>query len=154
MENSKLLATLRAFKALFENLPSELPDEKYTHAYEQLDESFMTMLYSLLATQHFAMCIDSDGEHVSIFDTKTDRDSYVETMRQFERERRERDNITTMPEDYYERLKSGEIVCYPITPEDFLYFAETEEFNLDNYSLDEDGAIEFERGSDSVKTAV
>lgn len=132
MENSKLLATLRAFKALFDNLPRELPDDEYITAVKQLYESYLTVLLSLLATQHFAICNDSECECVSIFSTEAERDAFVKSMTQIEDERRERGDM-------------GEIICKPIAFEEFLEFAETTEFELSNYSLDENGAIEFER---------
>lgn len=130
MKNSNLLAILRAFNALFENLPSELPNEKYAPAVSRLKQGYSEVLYPLLGTQHFALCVDSDGECVSIFASDTERDSFIETLSQIKKEDKERGNV-------------GEIICKPITFGEFLDFADGKELKLDNYSLDEDGAIEF-----------
>lgn len=132
MENSKLLATLRAFKALFDNLPRELSDEEYSTAAGNLYDSYLAILHSLLSTQHFAFYTDSEGEYVSIFSTKTERESYINAILRIKNERKERGD-------------ADEITCKPITFDEFLSFSETTEFDLRNYSLDEDGAIEFER---------
>lgn len=132
MENSKLLATLRAFKALFDNLPRELSDEEYSTAAGNLYDSYLAILHSLLSTQHFALYTDSEGEYVSIFSTKTERESYINAILRIKDERKERGD-------------ADEITCKPITFDEFLSFSETTEFDLRNYSLDEDGAIEFER---------
>ena len=132
MENSKLLATFRAFKALFDNLPRELSDEEYRTAADNLYDSYLTILHSLLSTQHFAFYTVSEGEYVSIFSTEAERDAFVKSITQIEDERKERGD-------------ADEITCKPITFDEFLGFSETTEFDLRNYSLDEDGAIEFER---------
>lgn len=139
MNNQNLLAIFRAFKVVFENLPSELPSEKYTPAVNQLKQGYSEILYPLLKTQYFAFCVDSDGECVSIFATEAERDSYIKTMRQIGKECRERGDV-------------GEITCRPITFGEFLDFADAEELDLNNYSLDEDGAIEFVHSSNSVET--
>ncbi len=139
MDNQTLLEILRAFKALFDNLPRELPDEEYTPATEQLHESYSAILHSVLSTQHFALCDDPDGECVSIFATEAERDSFIEAMCQIKEECKERGD-------------ADEIICKPITFDEFLEFADAEAFKLDNYSLDEDGAIEFVRISNSVET--
>lgn len=139
MNNQNLLAVLRAFKALFDNLPSELPSEKYAPAVNQFKQGYSEMIYPLLKTQCFALCVDSDGECVSIFATEAERDAYIRTMRQIEEDRRERGDV-------------GEITCRPITFGGFLDFADAEELDLNNYSLDEDGAIEFVHSSNSVET--
>lgn len=130
MENTKLLAILRAFKALFDNLPSELPDDEYAAAVDQIKQGYSEVLYPFLKTQHFAICVDSDGEYVSIFATEAERDAYIREMRKIEEERKERGDKT-------------EITCETITFDDFLCFAEGMETDLNNYSLDVDGSIEF-----------
>lgn len=130
MDNQTLLAILKAFKALFDNLPEELPNEKYAPAVNQIRQGYSEVLYPLLKTQHFALCVDSDGECVSIFASATERDSFIETMSQIKEEDKERGN-------------ADEIICKPLTFGEFLDFADAEELDLNNYSLDEDGAIEF-----------
>ena len=130
MENTKLLAILRAFKALFDNLPKELPNKKYAPAVNQIRQGYSEVLYPILKTQHFALCVDSDGECVSIFATEAERDAYIRTMQKIEEERKERGDVS-------------EIICKQITFGEFLDFADAKELDLNNYSLDEDGAIEF-----------
>lgn len=130
MENSKLLATLRAFKALFDNLPRELPGDEYAAAVEQLDDSFVKIIPSILGTQYFLYGTDPDGDYAGVFETEADRDSFIVEMNKVNEERKKRGD-------------TGEMICKPITFKEFQDFADGEEFELDNYSLAEDGAIEF-----------
>lgn len=141
MENTKLLAALRAFKTLFDNLPKEPLNEEYASAAEQLYLSYMKILYPMLETQYFAFGTDPKGDYTGIFDNEVDRDSFINEMHKINEERKERGN-------------TSEMICKPITFEEFLDFAKYEVFELDNYSLAEDGAIEFIRSSDSVETTV
>ena len=129
MENVNLLETLRAFKAIFDNLPTQpLGDgDDYDKAIDQLYESYSAILHQLLATQHFAISTDIDGECVSIFSTEEERDSFVKIMRGIEDE----------------RGKTKRKLCKPRTFDEFLHYANDAENDLNNYSLDEDGAIEF-----------
>lgn len=136
MENQKLLVILRAFKALFNALPSEAPDAKYIAAYQQVHESYAEILHTLLATQHFAFCHDPDGECVSIFSTETQRDTFIKVMgKMYEELNAELD------------VDPNETVCKPMTFAEFIVYANGTEGDLENYSLEEDGAIEFERNS-------
>lgn len=143
MKNQKLLAILRAFKALFEALPSEAPDAKYIAAYQQLHEGYEEMLHTLLATQHFAFCHDPDGECVSIFSTETQRDAFIKAM-----------------DEMYEELNADfdvdpdETVCKPMTFAEFIVYAKGTECDLNNYTLEEDGAIEFELNSRQRKEGI
>lgn len=136
MKNQKLLAILRAFKALFEALPSEAPDAEYRAAEQQLRENYAVMLHKLLATQHFAFCRDPDGECVSIFNAETQRDTFIKVM-----------------DEMYKELNAeldvdpNETVCKPMTFAEFIVYAKGTECDLNNYTLEEDGAIEFELNS-------
>ena len=127
MDNQTLLAILRGFKSIFDNLPKEPIDEDYANAADQLYNSYLEILHSILKAQHFAHGTDPDGEYMGIFGTETERDSFVDT-------------ISRIAE---ERGGTADITCKPITFEEFLNLAEGEEYELDNYSLAEDGAIEF-----------
>lgn len=136
MENQKLLAILRAFKALFNALPSEAPDAKYIAAYQQLHEDYAEMLHTLLATQHFAFCHDPDGECVSIFNAETGRDTFIKVMNKMYEE-------MTAELD----VDPNETICKPMTFAEFIVYAKGTECDLENYSLEENGAIEFERNN-------
>ena len=133
MENKKLLAILRAFKALFNALPSEAPDAKYISAYQQLHESYAEMLHTLLATQHFAFCHDPDDEGVSIFSTETQRDAFIKAMDEMYKELNAEFDVDP-----------NETVCKPMTFAEFIVYAKGTECDLKNYFFEEDGAIEFE----------
>lgn len=136
MENKKLLAILRAFKELFEALPSEAPDAEYRAAEQQLHENYAVILRSLLVTQHFAFCHDPDGECVSIFSTETQRDTFIRVMDEMYKE-------MTAELD----VDPNETICKPMTFAEFIVYAKGTECDLENYSLEEDGAIEFERNN-------
>ena len=136
MENQKLLAILRAFKALFKALPSEAPDEEYRAAEQQLRENYTVILHSLLATQHFAFCNDPDGECVSIFNTETQRDTFIKVMTEMYKE---------LNADF--DVDPNETVCKPMTFAEFIVYAKGTECDLKNYFFEEDGAIEFELNS-------
>ena len=127
MTNQKLLAILRAFKALFDNLPKEHIDEDYADAADQLYNSYLEILHPILKTQYFTHGIAPDGEYMGIFETTAERDSFVETINQMAEE----------------RGSTADMTCKPITFEEFLRLSDGEEYELDNYSLAEDGAIEF-----------
>lgn len=126
MKNSKLLAILRAFKILFENLPSNLPDKGYDSAFAQFIDGYRGILYALLRTRYFALNTDSSGECVSIFSAESKRDAYIEEIYKSK-----------------EECEDCKITCVPIAFKKFINVADGEELDLNNYSLDENGAIEF-----------
>lgn len=133
MKNEQLLAILKAFKALFDNLPQELPNEEYLPAVKRLEQSYSEILYPLLGTQYYAFNADPNGDSVSIFDTDIKRDAYVEEMCKVGNELQERGDVVKP-------------ICEPITFEEFMErvrkYANSVVLDLNNYSLDEDGAIE------------
>ena len=137
MENKKLLAILRAFKALFKALPREATGEEYKVAYQQLHENYAVILRSLLATQHFAFCHAPDDESVSIFSNETQRDAFIKAMDEMYKE---------LNADF--DVDPNETVCKPMTFAEFIIYAKGTECDLKNYFFEEDGAIEFELNSE------
>lgn len=92
----------------------------------QFSDGYWGILYALLKTQYFALNTDSSGECVSIFSTRSERDAYIEEIYKSK-----------------EECEDCKITCFSIAFKKFINVADGEELDLNNYSLDEDGAIEF-----------